>query len=360
MMKNDNRNDRRTSGPAKGTEKTKATGKANAAGKTKVTAGKENRVPVGQGREKTAVKKKSGLCPVADKCGGCSWINKPYVEQLKNKEKQLKELLAPFCKVEGVIPMEHPEHYRNKVHAVFGENRYHDAISGIYEQKSHRIVPVDSCLIENAKADEIIVSIRGLLKSFHIRPYNEDTGYGLLRHVLIRTGHVTGQIMVVLVLASPILPSKNNFVKALLKLHPEITTVVINVNNRNTSMVLGDKEHVIYGKGSHELTYRQTRDMIAAREHISGIFVSGAGLSGAARAVDDAGLTGRIKVVGFDITESNMSFLKKGTVQFLIDQGPYMQGYRSVQLLTEAIFRDAPVETSFVDTGIQIKNPYNC
>lgn len=84
--------------------------------------------------------------------------------------------------------MEHPEHYRNKVHAVFGENRYHDAISGIYEQKSHRIVPVNSCLIENAKADEIIVSIRGLLKSFHIRPYNEDTGYGLLRHVLIRTG----------------------------------------------------------------------------------------------------------------------------------------------------------------------------
>ena len=249
MMKNDNRNDRRTSGPAKGTEKTKATGKANAAGKTKVPAGKENRVPVGQGREKTAVKKKSGLCPVADKCGGCSWINKPYVEQLKNKEKQLKELLAPFCKVEGVIPMEHPEHYRNKVHAVFGENRYHDAISGIYEQKSHRIVPVDSCLIENANADEIIVSIRGLLKSFHIRPYNEDTGYGLLRHVLIRTGHVTGQIMVVLVLGSPILPSKNNFVKALRKVHPEITTVVLNVNNKQTSMVLGEKEKPIYGPG---------------------------------------------------------------------------------------------------------------
>ena len=121
-----------------------------------------------------------------------------------------------------------------------------------------------------------------------------------------------------------------------------------------------DVSHVIYGKGSHELTDRQTRDMIAARENISGIFVSGAGLSGAAHAVDDAGLAGKIKVVGFDITESNMSFLQKGTAQFLIDQGPYMQGYRSVQLLTESIFRDAPVETSFVDTGIQIKNPYNC
>ena len=295
MMKNDNRNDRRTSGPAKGTGKTKATGKANAAGKTKVTAGKENRVPVGQGREKTAVKKKSGLCPVADKCGGCSWINKPYVEQLKNKEKQLKELLAPFCKVEGVIPMEHPEHYRNKVHAVFGENRYHDAISGIYEQKSHRIVPVDSCLIENAKADEIIVSIRGLLKSFHIRPYNEDTGYGLLRHVLIRTGHVTGQIMVVLVLASPILPSKNNFVKALLKLHPEITTVVINVNNRNTSMVLGDKEHVIYGKGYIEDELCGKRFRISPRSFYQVNPVQTEILYG--KALEYAGLTGKETVV---------------------------------------------------------------
>ena len=87
-MKNDNRNDRRTSGAAKGTGKTKVTGKANAARTTKVTAGKENRVPVGQGREKMTVKNKSGICPVADKCGGCSWINKPYAEQLKNKEKQ--------------------------------------------------------------------------------------------------------------------------------------------------------------------------------------------------------------------------------------------------------------------------------
>ena len=294
-MKNDNRNDRRTSGPAKGTEKTKATGKANAAGKTKVTAGKKNRVPVGQGREKTAVKKRSGLCPVADKCGGCSWINKPYVEQLKNKEKQLKELLAPFCKVEGVIPMEHPEHYRNKVHAVFGENRYHDAISGIYEQKSHRIVPVDSCLIENANADEIIVSIRGLLKSFHIRPYNEDTGYGLLRHVLIRTGHVTGQIMVVLVLASPILPSKNNFVKALLKLHPEITTVVINVNNRNTSMVLGDKEHVIYGKGYIEDELCGKRFRISPRSFYQVNPVQTEILYG--KALEYAGLTGKETVV---------------------------------------------------------------
>ena len=196
-----------------------------------------------------SVTEKTKVCPVSKKCGGCKWIDKPYAEQLRAKEKWFTELMKPYAKPEPVIAMEQPTHYRNKVHAVFGEDRKHNAISGIYEAGTHRIVPVDSCLIENEKADEIIVSIRGLLKSFKIRPYNEDTGYGLLRHVLIRTGHVTGQIMVVLVLGSPIMPSKNNFVKALLKLHPEITTIVVNVNNKKTSMVLGDKEQVIYGKG---------------------------------------------------------------------------------------------------------------
>ena len=193
--------------------------------------------------------KKKSLCPVASKCGGCQWIEKSYEEQLQAKSTKFRKLMEPFAKPEPIVAMENPTHYRNKVHAVFGEDRKHNVISGIYEEKSHRIVPVDSCLIENQKADEIIVSIRGLLKSFKIRPYNEDTGYGLLRHVLIRTGYVTGQIMVVLVIASPIMPSKNNFVKALLKLHPEITTVVVNVNDRKTSMILGDKEQVIYGKG---------------------------------------------------------------------------------------------------------------
>lgn len=186
---------------------------------------------------------------MAAKCGGCQWINKSYEEQLKVKSMSFHKLMEPYCRPEAIIGMENPKHYRNKVHAAFGEDQRHNAISGIYEEKSHRIVPVDSCLIENQKADEIIVSIRGLLKSFKIRPYNEDTGFGLLRHVLIRTGYATGEIMVVLVLSSPIMPSKNNFVKALLKLHPEITTIVVNVNDKDTSMILGEREQVIYGKG---------------------------------------------------------------------------------------------------------------
>ena len=104
-------------------------------------------------------------------------------------------------------------------------------------------------MIENEKADEIIQDILRMLSSFKIKVYDEDTGYGLLRHVLVRTAHVTGQIMVVLVLSSPILPGKNNFVKALREKHPEITTIILNVNDEQTSMVLGERETVLYGKG---------------------------------------------------------------------------------------------------------------
>ncbi len=188
-------------------------------------------------------------CPAFGKCGGCTWLHKTYEEQLAAKEKAFRRLLAPFGRVEGILPMEEPFHYRNKVHAVFGEDKRHRVISGTYEAHSHRIVPIDGCLLENETADDIVRSIRSLLPSFKIRPYNEDTGYGLLRHVMIRVGQATGQILVVLVLSSPILPSKNNFVKALLKLHPQITSIVINVNDRSTSMVLGEREQVIYGKG---------------------------------------------------------------------------------------------------------------
>lgn len=198
----------------------------------------------GKGNDKGA-----GNCPVSDRCGGCRWIDRSYEEQLQEKGKLLHRLMTPYCKPEPIIGMDDPLHYRNKVHAVFGEDRRRNIISGTYEAGSHRIVSLDSCLIENRKADAIIVTIRELLKSFKIRPYNEDSGYGLLRHVLIRTGHATGQIMVILVLTSPILPSRNHFVKALCGRHPEITTIVINVNNRGTSMVLGDKQQVIFGKG---------------------------------------------------------------------------------------------------------------
>ena len=188
-------------------------------------------------------------CNISKKCGGCQFQGIPYKEQLKKKQKKEQSLLGAYGKVCSIIGMENPYYYRNKVHAVFDRDRKGNIISGIYEEGTHRVVPVENCLIEDEKSQAIIRTIRGMLKSFKIRTYDEDTGYGLLRHVVIRRGFSTGEIMVVLVTGSPIFPSKNNFVKALRKAHPEITTVVLNVNDRQTSMVLGDREKPIFGPG---------------------------------------------------------------------------------------------------------------
>ena len=188
-------------------------------------------------------------CPYAAKCGGCQYQGMDYQQQLKEKQKMVSRLLREAGRPEPIIGMENPYYYRNKVHAVYKHLRSGEIVAGTYQEGTHRVVPVENCQIEDQEAGRVIQTIRRLLKSFRIKVYNEDTGYGLFRHVLIRTGRKTGQMLVVLVAASPIFPSKNNFVKALKKEHPAITSVVLNVNDRNTSMVLGDRNITLSGKG---------------------------------------------------------------------------------------------------------------
>jgi len=157
-------------------------------------------------------------------------------------------LIKKYGKFDGIVSMSNPYHYRNKVSAVFGfENK--KIIAGTYEKNSHRVVDTKNCLIEDEKASSIIQTIKKMCVSFKIKAYDEDSGYGFLRHVLIRVGKKSGQIMVVLVTSNVIFPNKNAFIKVLRGEHPEITTIVQNVNNKNTSMVLGDREIVMYGKG---------------------------------------------------------------------------------------------------------------
>ena len=188
-------------------------------------------------------------CSVSKKCGSCQYQGVPYKEQLAAKQKKMKKLLGKFANVKPIIGMDDPFYYRNKVHAVFDRDKKGNIICGTYEAKTHKVVPIEECMIEDKISQEIIRTIRDMLKSFRIKTYDEDTGYGLLRHVLVRRGFSTDEIMVVLVIGSPIFPSKNNFVKALRKKYPQITTVVLNVNDKKTSMVLGERDIVIYGKG---------------------------------------------------------------------------------------------------------------
>ena len=243
----------------------------------------------------TPARGKKSLCPVFKQCGGCQLLDMEYEKQLEWKRNYLEEQLKGLCPVKGIIGMKDPYHYRNKVHAVFDRDRRGNIISGIYQENSHVVVPVERCLIEDQKADEIIGTIRGMLKSFKIRTYDEDTGFGLLRHVLVRRGFATGEIMVVLVTASPVFPSKNNFVKALREKHPEITTIVQNVNGRGTSMVLGEKEHVLYGKGYIEDLLCGCRFRISSKSFYQVNPVQTEVLYG--KALELAGLTGKETVL---------------------------------------------------------------
>ena len=193
-------------------------------------------------------------CPLFHKCGGCQLQNLSYEEQLRYKQSKVNALLGKFCRVQPIFGMENPYHYRNKVQAAFALTRQREVISGVYQSGSHRIVKVDSCQIEDTVADRIVVDIRRMLPDFQILPYQEDSRKGLLRHVLVRRGFQSGQVMVVLVTSNPIFPLKKKFVSALLQKHPEITTVVLNINPYQTSLLLGEREEVLYGKGYIEDT----------------------------------------------------------------------------------------------------------
>ncbi|MBQ1961708.1 MAG: 23S rRNA (uracil(1939)-C(5))-methyltransferase RlmD [Clostridia bacterium] len=191
---------------------------------------------------------KGNGCPHYKKCGGCHLQNMTYEEQLQYKQVKAIKLLGRFCHVKEIIGMETPVHYRCKVQAAFGRDKS-GIISGVYQSSTHKIVPIDSCMIEDEKADAIIVTVRALLKSFKLKPFDENSMTGFLRHVLVRKGYYSGQIMVVLVTGTPIFPSSRQFVNALLERHPEITTVVQNINNKFTSLVLGERSITLYGDG---------------------------------------------------------------------------------------------------------------
>lgn len=204
---------------------------------------------------------KNQVCVYAKKCGGCDYQGIDYEKQLAMKQKAVEKLLSDNCKVDNIIGAQNPYHYRNKVHGVFGRDKKGSVYTGIYQEGTHKLIPIENCLIENEIASQILITLSKLVQSFKLKVYDEDRQTGLFRHALIRVGHATGQILVVLVLSSPVFPSKNNFIAALCKAHPGITSVVLNVNQKRTNMILGDKNIVLYGKGYIEdklcgLTFR--------------------------------------------------------------------------------------------------------
>ncbi len=187
------------------------------------------------------------------RCGGCPLLAQPYPEQLAAKQKQAEALLGAFGPVSPIRGMENPWHYRNKVISTFAPGPGGKLVSGIYAAGSHRVLPVKSCLLQDETLDAVVDAVRAAANRCHYEAYDEDKGTGLLRHVLCRRGFASGEVLVVLVTAQAVLPGSKNFVKFLLAeaqtRGASVTTVVQNLNDRETSAVLGAQERVLYGKG---------------------------------------------------------------------------------------------------------------
>ena len=254
------------------------------------------------------------VCDVLGKCGGCAYIGLEYEQSLSKKEALVKKLLSMHVKVSPIIPMEKPFNYRNKVHLTFGEDRKGNVFYGTYAEGTHKIIPAKRCYIEFEEARKIADTLVKLLPSFKLKPYDEDRHRGFLRHILVRKAFATGEIMLVLVAGTNVFPSKKNFIGALLKMHPEISTIVFNINDRNTSMVLGNREEVLFGKGyiedvlcgknfkiSPKSFYQVNHDQT---EVLYSLAVELANLTGSESVIDAYCGTGTIGIVASDSAKS--------------------------------------------------------
>ena len=190
-------------------------------------------------------------CGVCTACGGCQLQQLSYNAQLEYKTNKVKNAFKrngiENIEVLPCISMENPYEYRNKVQVPIGRDPHGHIVSGFYRSGTHKIIPIDKCWIENSKAEKIILEIKNLMKVFHYAPYDEDTRSGLIRHILIRTSYHFNDIMVTLVTSKDEFKGKNNFVKELIKKCPNITSVIQNINTRDTNVILGEKERTLFG-----------------------------------------------------------------------------------------------------------------
>lgn len=214
-------------------------------------------------------------CSAQKQCGACQLLSLPYEKQLERKQNEMIELFEPFAG-EGTVfnpiaGMDEPYYYRNKVTSPYVPGRktkggkkprgkkgnvgakgapQHEILCGMYAAGTHRVINTDSCLLENKDAKQAVLAIRSLMQRYHMEPYNEDANTGFIRHAVIRVGHTTGELLVTVVTNGKEFPASRNFCRELKKRCPAITTVVQNVNTRQTNVILGDEgEKTLYGPG---------------------------------------------------------------------------------------------------------------
>lgn len=233
-------------------------------------------------------------CSIAQECGGCSQIQVPYERQLAAKQAYIEELFAPLVsslagstggsisatavgaevpfQILPILGMENPVRYRNKIVSPFAPARAQgrkpslrsmartgragkvalrksDIACGLYAAGTHKLIECENCVVEHEVGRRVVAAVREIMARYGVAPYNEDTGAGFMRHVVVRVGANSGEVLVTLVTNEVEFTGSKNFCRELVKRVPEITTIVQNINTRKTNVIFGEEERVLYGPG---------------------------------------------------------------------------------------------------------------
>ena len=217
------------------------------------------------------------LCPISHECGACTQIEVPYERQLAAKQDYVRTLFAEMaddaCVFEPILGMGEPLRFRDKIASPFAPGKAsgkpggpkgrgargrggrnaaeprRDVLCGMYAAGTHRIVPIADCPVENASGRKVVAAVRRIMLRYGMEAYDEDAGTGFVRHVVVRVGHESGEVLVTLVTNGADFPGSKNFCRELVKACPQVTTIVQNVNTRATNAILGNDERVLYGPG---------------------------------------------------------------------------------------------------------------
>ena len=197
-------------------------------------------------------------CPVAGPCGGCSLRHLDYAAELRAKQ---ESVLDAFRRIGGlevpvldILPSPEVNRYRNKVQFPVGVDKNGVPCIGFFAGRTHRIVPCPDCKLQPGVLNEIGNALCAFFAQQGIRPYDEQSGKGLVRHIFLRRGAHSGQIMVCLVCTRAKLPHAEQLCAVLREQFPAISTILLNVNAKNTNVILGSENHILYGPGYIEDT----------------------------------------------------------------------------------------------------------
>ena len=192
-------------------------------------------------------------CATYKRCGGCSLRHIQYEETLKLKRDMVQNLVTKTLNtkinVKDTIGMQEPFHYRNKLQYPVGYDKTNKPVMGVYANRTHEIIPVESCLIQNKEAEEVAKAVFEFIKENKITVYNEQTRKGAIRHIIVRIGARTNEIMCILVTNEEKIEKENELVDAISKKFPQVKTIVKNINKKNTNVILGDTNVILSGNG---------------------------------------------------------------------------------------------------------------